>query len=76
MIDFEAEAEIATAEAVERLFGWTAPARAALGIGEPSLGPNGAQRARAALAEGRSVREIYAGEVARTRATFAADARA
>ena len=48
--------EVATAEMVERLIAWTEPARAELGIDEPAIGPNGAQRGRAAIAEGRSVR--------------------
>ena len=76
MIDFDRGAEIPTMEAVERLVAWTAPARTALGIGEPELGPNGAQRGRTALAEGQSIREIYTAEVARTQASFAGQAAA
>ncbi len=70
MIDFARGEEIEAAEAVERLFTWTAPAREALGIDDLPAGPNGTQRARAALAEGRSVRDIYAEAVAATRETF------
>ncbi len=72
MIDFASGETIATMAALERLVAWTAPARAELGIEEPRLGPNGAQRARAALAEGASIEEIYAADVARTRASFVA----
>ena len=73
MIDFERGEEIATAEAVERLLRWTAPVRDQLGIGEPPIGPNGAQRARAALTDGMTVREVFAAGVAETRESFAAD---
>ena len=71
MIDFERGEEIPTREAVERLIAWTAPAREHLGIGEPSLGPNGAERTRAALAEGLSVREAFERAVGETRSSFA-----
>jgi carboxylate-amine ligase len=70
MIDFERGEEIPTREAVERLIAWTAPAREQLGIGEPPLGPNGAERSRAALAEGLSVREVFERAVADTRESF------
>ena len=70
MIDFDAGEEIETAASVERLLAWTAPVRASLGLPEPSLGPNGTQRARARLAEGASLQEIYAAEVAATRSSF------
>ena len=76
MIDFERGEELATAEVVERLIAWTEPARAELGIDEPAIGPNGAQRGRAAIAEGQSVRGGYAGAVALTRETFAGTERA
>ena len=73
MIDFEAGEEIETREAVERLLAWTAPLRAELAIGEPALGPNDTQRARARLAEGASIEEIYRESVERTRRTYAGD---
>lgn len=73
MIDFGRGEEIETAQAIERLLQWTEPAREALGIDAPAGGPNGAERARAALAEGRSIRQIYAETVEETRATFAGD---
>ncbi len=70
MIDFERGVEVETAAAVERLIAWTEPARGVIGAPEPRLGPNGAQRARAALAEGRTVREIFADAVAQTGASY------
>ena len=73
MIDFAAGAEIPTYEAVQRILDWTAPARERLGIDPPALGPNGAQRARAAIAEGRSVRDVYADHVERVRSSFAGE---
>jgi carboxylate-amine ligase len=70
MIDFDRGEEIEAAEAVEQLLSWTAPAREALSIDDPVIGPNGAQRARSGLAAGSSVEEIYAEAVAETAATF------
>jgi carboxylate-amine ligase len=71
MIDFAAGEEIETMAAVERIAEWTAPAREHLGIEAPALAPNGAQRARAGLAEGRSVRDVYREHVAALPASFA-----
>ncbi len=76
MIDFAAGAEIPTTEAVERVVEWAAPARAQLGIDAPPIGPNGAQRARAELAEGRPIRKVYAEHVDRVRASYAGEAAA
>ena len=73
MIDFGRGEEIETVQAIERLLQWTEPAREVLGIEAPPGAPNGAERARAALAEGRSIRQIYAETVEETRATFAGD---
>lgn len=70
MIDFDAGVEIPTMAAAERLVAWTAPARKELGIAKPALAPNGAQRSRASLAEGRSISEIYAADVALTQGSF------
>jgi glutamate---cysteine ligase / carboxylate-amine ligase len=71
MIDFGRRREIEATEALERLLTWTEPARAALGLdAEPQL-PNGAQRAIAARAEGRSIRDVYRGVVERTAGTYA-----
>lgn len=71
MIDFDRGSEIPTREAIERLVAWTAPARASLGIDEPGIDPNGAQRARAALASGQSIEEIFRSAVAETRESYA-----
>ncbi len=71
MIDFAAGVEIETVAAVERLLAWTAPARAALALPEPELGRNDAQWARARLAAGASIEEVYRESVERTSRTFA-----
>ncbi len=71
LIDFASRREIEAAEAVELLLEWTAPAREGLGIDADVSGPNGAQRARQALAEGLSVEEIYRSAVADAKRTYA-----
>jgi glutamate---cysteine ligase / carboxylate-amine ligase len=71
MIDFERRSEVPTRAAVEALLEWTAPAREALGIDVELPEANGAQRAQAALQEGRSAAEIYRESVDRTRRTYA-----
>jgi carboxylate-amine ligase len=73
LIDFACGREISAAAAVERLVEWTAPAREALALSVTISEANGAQRARAALAEGASIEEIYRGAVAATRRTYAAE---
>ena len=71
LIDFAAGAEIEAPAALDRLLSWTAPARGGLGIGADVTLPNGAQRARAALAEGRSIEQVYRATVAETEDTYA-----
>jgi len=71
LIDFEAGEEVEAGAAVEALLAWTEPARSALGIAAAPTGPNGAQRARAALASGRTIEQIYADAVADTQRTYA-----
>lgn len=71
LIDFEAGAEIGADRAVEGLLAWSAPAREALGIAAEPAGPNGAQRAIAALRSGRSLEEVYREVVAETGRTYA-----
>ncbi len=72
MVDFRAGREIEAAEAVEQLLEWTAPARDALGLDAEPQGPNGAQRARAALATADgSVPDVYREIVAETARTYA-----
>jgi glutamate---cysteine ligase / carboxylate-amine ligase len=71
MIDFRAGREIEASEAVEQLLTWTAPARSALSLEAEPEGPNGAQRAQAAIAAGRSIPDIYRDSVAETARTYA-----
>ena len=73
LIDVERREEYPAAAAIERLLAWTAPARAELGL-EPRLPEaNGAQRQKRALAQGASMEEVYAAEVALTQRTYAAE---
>ena len=73
LIDVERLEEFPAAALQDRLLAWTGPARAALGI-EFALAPeNGAQRQRRALAEGASIEEVFAAEVAETQRTYAAE---
>jgi carboxylate-amine ligase len=73
MIDFDSGEEYPSAEIVERLLAWSAPARAAfkLELDRPSQGPNGAQRQRAMIESGASMREAFENCVRDTRATYA-----
>lgn len=71
MIDFDRGVEIHTQEAVERLLAWTAPARESLGIGEPAMAPNGAQRALAEIEAGNGIEGVFGAAVAATRESFA-----
>jgi len=72
MIDFDAGVEIEAAEALDRLLAWTAPMRAELSLdAEPTPGPNGAQRARSALAESGSIEQVYRMTLEETRRTYA-----
>jgi carboxylate-amine ligase len=70
LIDFERGRELPAREAVEQLVDWTAPARSALRLEVTIPEANGAQRDRAALAEGASIEEIYRQAVAETRRTY------
>ena len=71
MIDFASGTELATTAALEALLEWTAPARESLAIDAEPSGPNGAQRVRAALAEGRAVEDVYRGVVEETGSSYA-----
>jgi carboxylate-amine ligase len=71
MVDFSRGEEVPTAAAIERLVDWTAPARDLLGVDVAIPERNGAQRARAAVAEGRSIADVYAETIADTRRTYA-----
>ena len=73
LIDLDRAEEYPAAAALDRLLAWTAPARGVLGI-EPGLPKeNGAGRQKRALAEGASMEDIYAAEVALTQRTYAAE---
>jgi len=71
MIDFGRGVEIETRAALDELLRWTAPARVESRIEAAFDGLNGAQRQRAALAEGADLREVYASTVRETMTTFA-----
>jgi carboxylate-amine ligase len=72
MIDFGERATRPTRAVLEDVVEWTAQARAAMGLGDPSLPEeNGAQRSLRELAAGATIPEIYRDAVERTRATFA-----
>ena len=78
MIDFARGEEYPSSEIIERLLAWSAPARAAFGLElETSLGePNGAQRQRAMIEAGASMREAFESCVRDTRATYSEEVRA
>jgi carboxylate-amine ligase len=74
MIDLQRGEEFPAAALADRLMGWTAPARAAMGGVEPALPEqNGAQRQRAALAGGASMQEVYEAEVAAAQRSYAGE---
>ena len=70
MIDFRAEEEVETRAVLERLLAWTEPARTGLGIEASLPERNGSERARAALADGASLEDVYRAAVAETAATY------
>jgi carboxylate-amine ligase len=71
MIDLARGVEIPARAAVEGLWSWTEPAREAARIEVAPEGPTGAQRQRAALLDGGSLREVYADVVRETMTTYA-----
>ena len=73
LIDLERGQEYPAAAARDRLLAWTAPARSALGIDVVLPEENGAQRQKRGLAEGASMEDIYAAEVALSQRTYAAE---
>jgi carboxylate-amine ligase len=73
LIDLDRAEEYPAAAARDRLLAWTAPARSALGIEVVLPERNGAQRQKHALAEGASMEDIYAAEVALSQRTYAAE---
>jgi glutamate---cysteine ligase / carboxylate-amine ligase len=73
LIDLDRAEEYPAAAALDRLLAWTAPARGVLGIDPGLPEENGAQRQKRGLAEGATMQDIYAAEVALTRRTYAAE---
>jgi glutamate---cysteine ligase / carboxylate-amine ligase len=73
LIDLERAEEYPAAAARDRLLAWTTPARMSLGIEVALPEENGAQRQKRRLAEGASIEDIYADEVALTQRTYAAE---
>jgi carboxylate-amine ligase len=73
LIDLDRAEEYPAAAALDRLLAWTAPARGGLGIDPGLPDENGAQRQKRALAEGATMEDIYAAEVALTQRTYAAE---
>ena len=73
LIDLTRKEEYPAAAARDRLLAWTTPARMALGIEIALPEENGAQRQKRQLAEGATIEEIYAAEVALTQRTYAAE---
>jgi glutamate---cysteine ligase / carboxylate-amine ligase len=73
LIDLDRGEEYPAAAALDRLLAWTAPARGVLGIDPGLPEQNGAQRQKRALAEGTTMEDIYAAEVALTQRTYAAE---
>jgi glutamate---cysteine ligase / carboxylate-amine ligase len=73
-IDFRGDRGlIATRAVLERLLGWTEPARSRLGIEVAFPERNGAQRDRAAYAGGASIEDIYRESVSEAKRTYTAD---
>jgi carboxylate-amine ligase len=70
MIDLERGVEVSARAAIEGLWAWTAPVRDEARIDVALEGPNGAQRQRAALLEGATLREVYADGVRETMTTY------
>jgi glutamate---cysteine ligase / carboxylate-amine ligase len=73
LIDMARTEEYPAAAARDRLLAWTTPARMALGIDIALPEENGAQRQKRQLAEGATMEDIYAAEVALTQRTYAAE---
>jgi glutamate---cysteine ligase / carboxylate-amine ligase len=73
LIDLDRGEEYPARAALDRLLAWSAPARGVLGIDPVLPEQNGAQRQKRALAEGATMEDIYAAEVALTQRTYAAE---
>ena len=73
MIDTERLEEFPAGAIGDRLMAWTAPARAQLKLDVALPEVNGARRQRAALADGATMREVFASEVAHSGRTYAGE---
>jgi glutamate---cysteine ligase / carboxylate-amine ligase len=73
MIDIGRGEEYPARALPERLLAWTAPARAALGLDPALPREDGAERQRRAIADGGTIQEVYAAEVAVTQRTYEAE---
>ena len=73
LIDLDRREEYPAAAVRDRLLAWTAPARAELGLEVVLPEETGSQRQRRALAQGASIEEVFAVEVAETQRTYAAE---
>lgn len=71
MIDLERLEEYPAAAVADRLLAWTTPARAELGLDAAVAAENATQRQRRALAEGSTIEDAFATEVAATGRTYA-----
>jgi carboxylate-amine ligase len=71
MIDLERGETYPSAQALERLLEWCAPARGELAIDVSFPALNGTQRQRRMSESGMSLPEVYAATVAETRETYA-----
>ena len=70
MIDFRTRGLVPTRQVLEEIVEWTAPAREEIGVEVEIPERNGTQRARAALADGRPIEEIYRHAVEETASTY------
>jgi carboxylate-amine ligase len=70
LIDFKAGEEVETRAHLDRLLGWTEPARAALGIDVALPEKGGSERFREAVEEGASLEDAYRSAVAETARTY------
>lgn len=72
LIDLDRATTRPVRAAVDELLAWTAPVRAEIGV-EPAFPEhNGAQRQRGAIAEGRSLEDVFTATVAETQASYPA----
>ena len=71
LIDFERMEEFESASTLDRLLNWTAPVRSEASIEPHFPALNATQRQRAAIAAGRTIREVYGDLLADTNSTYA-----